>query len=242
MTVPLERSARPSSAEQRQIEIQGEIVDYRLVRSSRRSIGLSVDRQGLRVGAPPAASLAYIETLLRQQGGWVREKLAFWRARAPLALEAGSECLWLGQPHILRRASGRVSQCHDRQLDLAARAEETDLSAAFLRWSKAQARPLFIQRLAHYAGRLGIPAPPLILSSAKSRWGSCNAKGEIRLSWRLMQFDPKLIDYVAAHEIAHLKEMNHSPRFWAIVALLYPGWRAARREIRLLARQLPQLN
>ncbi|MDR3159454.1 MAG: M48 family metallopeptidase [Zoogloeaceae bacterium] len=245
MAIPFESLERPASrglAEQRQIEIQGEVVAYRLVRSAaRRSIGLSIDRQGLRVGAPSAIRLVHIENLLRQQGGWIRDKLTLWRAHAFL-LEADAACLWLGQPHILRRAFGRASQCHDGQLELAARAGEADLGAAFIRWCKARARPLFLSRLAHYAGRLGVPTPPLILSSAKSRWGSCNAKGEIRLSWRLMQFDPQLIDYVVAHEIAHLREMNHSPRFWAIVAQLYPDWRAARQTIRRLARQLPQLE
>ncbi|MDR2625320.1 MAG: M48 family metallopeptidase [Zoogloeaceae bacterium] len=244
MALPFESFARPAPralAEQRHIELQGEVVAYRLVRSARRSIGFSVDRQGLRVGAPLSVGLAHIENLLRQQGEWIREKLTLWRAHAVL-LEAGTVCLWLGQPHILRRAAGRVSRCQDGQLELAARAGEADLGAAFVRWCKARARPLFLARLAHYAGCLGVPTPPLRLSSAKSRWGSCNAKGEIRLSWRLMQFDPQLIDYVVAHEIAHLREMNHSPRFWAIVHQLYPDWRAARQAIRRLARQLPQLT
>ncbi|MDR1350939.1 MAG: M48 family metallopeptidase [Zoogloeaceae bacterium] len=242
MTIPFKRPARRASAEQRQIELQGEIVDYCLVRSVRRSIGLSINQRGLRVGAPLAASLARIESLLRQQGDWVREKLARWRVHSALTLDVGSECLWLGQPRLLRRAAGRVHQCRDGQLELVARADEPDLAAAFIRFCKARARPWFLPRLAHYAGCLGVPTPPLILSSARSRWGSCNAQGEIRLSWRLMQFDPALIDYVVAHEIAHLKAMNHSPQFWAIVEQLYPDWRAARFTIRNLTRQLPQLD
>jgi predicted metal-dependent hydrolase len=242
MAIPFEYPAQRMPKAARQIEIQGEVVTYHLARSSRRSIRLSINRQGLRVGAPPAASLAQIETLLRQQGDWVRDKLALWRARTAKTLDENSACLWLGTPRTLRRAAGRISQCHAGELELAARATETDLTAAFIRWSKAQARPLFARRLAHYAGCLGVPMPPLVLSSARSRWGSCNAKGEIRLSWRLMQFDPQLIDYAVAHEIAHLREMNHSPRFWAIVARLYPDWRAARQSIGHLARQLPQLD
>ncbi|MDR2678256.1 MAG: M48 family metallopeptidase, partial [Zoogloeaceae bacterium] len=66
-------------------------------------------------------------------------------------------------------------------------------------------------------------------------------KGEIRLCWRLIHFPPELVDYVVAHELAHLKEMNHSPRFWAEVETLYPDWRRARTEIRRLAQTLPEI-
>ncbi|MGB5081760.1 MAG: M48 family metallopeptidase, partial [Burkholderiales bacterium] len=79
------------------------------------------------------------------------------------------------------------------------------------------------------------------LSNARSRWGSCGANGRLLLNWRLMLLPPHLIDYVAAHEIAHLKELNHSPRFWDLVASLYPDHRSARRELNALGRMLPEL-
>ena len=69
------------------------------------------------------------------------------------------------------------------------------------------------------------------LSNARSEWGSCNARGEIRLNWRLVQLPPALAEYVVAHEVAHLVELNHSPRFWAIVETLMPGHAALRREL-----------
>ena len=69
------------------------------------------------------------------------------------------------------------------------------------------------------------------LSNARSEWGSCNARGEIRLNWRLVQLPPLLAEYVVAHEVAHLVELNHSPRFWALVETLLPGHAALRREL-----------
>ena len=69
------------------------------------------------------------------------------------------------------------------------------------------------------------------LSNARSEWGSCNAKGEIRLNWRLVQLPPELARYVVAHEVAHLVELNHSPRFWALVETLHERHREARREL-----------
>ena len=91
------------------------------------------------------------------------------------------------------------------------------------------------------AGPLGLHVSSVGLSDAQTRWGSCGSNGRILLNWRLMMLAPNLIDYVAAHELAHLRELNHSPRFWDIVALLYPDHRAARRELNSRAPTLPDL-
>jgi len=79
------------------------------------------------------------------------------------------------------------------------------------------------------------------LSDARTRWGSCGASGRVLINWRLMLLPPHLIDYVVMHELAHLREPNHSTRFWNIVASTYPGHRAARRELNALAHMLPEL-
>ena len=78
----------------------------------------------------------------------------------------------------------------------------------------------------------GAPRRRCKLSGARSEWGSCNHRGEIRLNWRLAQLPPTVADYVVAHEVAHLAELNHSPRFWATVESLLPGHAALRRELR----------
>ena len=70
------------------------------------------------------------------------------------------------------------------------------------------------------------------ISSARTQWGSCSREGRVRLNWRLVHFEPAVIDYVIAHELAHLRELNHSPRFWNEVARLLPGYEAARDRIR----------
>ena len=87
--------------------------------------------------------------------------------------------------------------------------------------------------------RLGRALPPIALSSARTRWGSCSQASGIRFNWRLIHLPTHLVDYVVAHELAHLVEMNHSPRFWAEVGRLYPDWRAARAELKLRGREIP---
>lgn len=224
------------------LEILGQPVSYQLRRSRRRTIGLSVDHRGLRVGAPVGASLRDIEALLHKHGAWVLEKLAAWQGRSGASpLAAGSSIPWLGAGLALQlRSDAGRSRWVPGGVELAVPPGRS-LEQALVQLLKPRAKALFQERLACYAARLGVPTPPLFLSSARSRWGSCNSRGEIRLSWRLAHFDLALIDYVVAHELAHLKEMNHSPRFWSVVEQLYPDWRRARAELKRLAPGLPAL-
>jgi len=108
-------------------------------------------------------------------------------------------------------------------------------------WLKTHTLELLAPRVAQYAARLGLVAPALGISNARTQWGVCMADGRIRLSWRLAHLAPELADYVVAHEVAHLVELNHSKRFWRLVETLYPDWRAARQRIRLAAAALPIL-
>ena len=217
-------------------------VPYRLRRSSRRSIGLQIDGSGLAVAAPQRAPLADIEAVICKHAGWVLKKLDEWRQRppppAPPVIGDGSRVAYLGGELELRVRVGRGrAQWRDAleaaaELQLCCRDDSPETVAAALRAALCErARPLFAERLAHFCSRLGVPVPPLALSSARTRWGSCSERG-IRLNWRLVQLPPALIDYVVAHEVAHLVEMNHGPRFWSLVEQLYPDWRSARAELR----------
>ena len=105
---------------------------------------------------------------------------------------------------------------------------------------REKARDVFAERLRLYASHLGITVPTLGLSAARTRWGSCSLRSGIRLNWRLIHFPLHIIDYVVAHELAHVREMNHSPRFWAIVGQLYPEYKAAKIELKQLAATCPR--
>lgn len=235
-------AASAGKESQRSLELLGQQVSYCLRRSRRRTIGLSVDHRGLRVGAPLGAALRDIEALLLKHGQWVLDKLSRWQdlpTRTPLG--DGSSFPWLGQPLQLRLSEGLLrSRWGEGELWLAL-PEGKPLEPALRRVLQQRARPLLLERLEVLAARFGVPTPPLFLSLARTRWGSCNSKGEIRLAWRLAHFPVDLIDYVVAHELAHLKEMNHSPRFWSVVEGLYPDWRRARAELKRLAGELPAL-
>ncbi|SDI40922.1 M48 family metallopeptidase [Propionivibrio dicarboxylicus] len=233
----------------RTIALGDRIVPYVLRRSRRRSIGLQIDHRGLRIAAPVRASLVDVEALIRKHGDWVAQKLDAWRSRRraePLSISDGVQLPLLGETLTIRTAPGNNRFVwHDGEngsppgLTLQLRAP-TDAGRVLERALRERALTLFPSRLAEYARRLELPTPPLALSSARTRWGSCSRATGIRLNWRLVHFPLHIVDYVVAHELAHLLEMNHSRRFWAHVATLYPDYRAARAELNALAATCPQ--
>ncbi|MDR3299850.1 MAG: M48 family metallopeptidase [Candidatus Accumulibacter sp.] len=229
----------------RTIALGDRIVPYTLRRARRRTLGLTIDHRGLRVAVPQRTSLAEIENLVRQHADWVAKKLDEWRERwrpAPWRLADGERLPYLGGWLEIRVAVGdnRIVWAGDGTLTLLPRSAanaESLLGKALRR----QAMDVFSQRLARQAARFGIAAPRLTLSSARTRWGSCSLKSGIRLNWRLIHCEPDLIDYVIVHELAHLTEMNHGARFWAIVGQYFPDYRKARDALKKRSGTLPVL-
>ncbi len=244
LELPLFRRAAPPAEQTRHILLGTRIVDYRLIRSSRRSLGMTIDQRGLRVGASPRTSLADIERFLRHNAVWVLKKLDEWHGHGRahhLAVCDGALLPVLGEEYVVRIEPGanRVRWA-GHTLILQAR-PDADLRQLARRALRTRALEVFRERAAHHAAQLHRPLPRLALSNAQTRWGSCSEKTGIRLSWRLIHAPPRLLDYVVAHEMAHLVEMNHSPRFWKVVERLCPDYRSARDELRRLAATCPQL-
>ena len=238
--------AEASASATRSISLAGRQIPYHLRRSRRRTIGLTIDQRGLRVGAPLQARLSDIEQLIHQHGQWVLDKLAAWHERTTPekpVLTNNTVIFALGQPLTVTITPGSRQRWlfGEGKLHLFV----PPAIAAGIVLEKAlrdKARAVFSERLAHYAPRLGVAPPPLRLSSARTRWGSCSHHGGISLNWRLVFMPLAVVDYVVAHELAHLREMNHSPRFWSVVEQLCPDWRARRLELRQLGRQIPQFQ
>lgn len=232
-------------ARQRHVLIGARIVPYELRQAAGRRLSIRIDERGVGVGAPPRLTLAEIEAFLRSHGEWVLQKLEEYsthQGRRHLRICDGVRLPVLGDQAAVRVVPGsnRVLW-QENALVLAAR-PDADLAAMARRGLQRRALEHFSLRLGHYSARMGRPAPPAFgLSSARTRWGSCSTKTGIRLNWRLVHLPPHFGDYVIAHELAHLVEMNHSPRFWAVVASLYPDWRDVRAELKRRAVEIPVL-
>lgn len=233
---------------QKSIQLRGRTVPYQLRFSQRRTLGMTVNQEGLKVAAPKGLAVRQIESFLQQHADWVLEKLANRPKPTAFVVAHGAELPLLGRPckvHV-EPGANRVrleDDGHEARLILAAKPDADDATLARLacRALQRHALPLFAERLKHYAQSLGKPAPPLALSNARTRWGSCSSRTGIRLHWRLIHLPLPLIDYVVAHELAHLVEMNHSPRFWETVGSIYPDFVQARHALKTLGPRLPQL-
>ncbi len=235
----------PAAGEQkRHILLGPRIVSYALTRSRRRTLGMTVDQRGLRVGAPHAVRLSEVDDFIRKNQVWVLRKLDDWQpaGRAPrLLICDGARFPLFGESWNLRVRHG-ADMVHWRDgelvLETSAHTEPRELLLLELR---RRALGLFQERAAILIRPLGRPVPKVALSNAQTRWGSCSSKSGLRLNWRLIHLPLRLTDYVVAHELAHLVEMNHSPRFWQVVERLYPDFRPARDELKAQALTMPHL-
>lgn len=215
------------------------LITYTVRRARRRrgSYTLAIDERGLRIGVPHDASQRWIESVLWKHEKWIVSTLAEWEARRPPVptWTDGADIMLLGSPLRLTFAPGFATPAErDGRLliDSASADNARHIAQAVTAWLREQAIGCFYARTAHYAPRLGVAAREVRLSNARTRWGSCHPDGKILLSWRLIQMPLKLVDYVVVHELAHLKEMNHSSRFWRTVGALIPDYAARRKEMR----------
>src|SRR5512146_338017 len=236
LELPLE-SRRSEALSRAHICLAGKLVTYEVKRSRRRhSITLTIDERGLRVGAPWQVTGRAIENLLQKHDEWVLGKLEEWQRRRPppRSWQEGERIMWLGQP--LRLAflddAGEIRVDGERLVVGHPALRPDSTARRVIEWLRLQALQCFRERTALFCPMLEVPEPEIRLSNARTRWGSCHVDGHIHLNWRLIQMPLRLIDYVVAHELAHLVEMNHSSRFWKTVARIVPDYAARKTEIR----------
>jgi len=223
--------------EEARIELGGRPLAYLLKRSSaRRTIALRVSDQGqVVVNAPWRLPLSGIEAFLHRHQDWVWQRLEgishahVWRSGMSLPYRGGRcELLWL--PDVPAKAhlqAGLVRVGGPWQ----------EVERQVLAWYRREAAERLAERLAYHAGRIGVQTPAWRLSNARTRWGSLSPKGVVSLNWRLVKMPDTVLDYVICHELAHLRQRNHSPAFWREVAELYPHHHQAREHLRQLGRQ-----
>ena len=236
----------------REIVLGGHTVGYALKRVRRRSIGFIVGTEGLCVNVPSWVGARDIETALREKANWILGKLHQQRERGRRLQSArvdwrdGVTIPFLGQTvvvvldaragitpsgAVLDASAGDGAPCR-LHTGLPSNAAPEQIRYAVQSWLQRQAKRVFAERCEHYAAQLGVRYRRLSLSSAQTRWGSASADGSIRLSWRLIHFGVSTIDYVVAHELAHLREMNHSPRFWDVVRSVVPDYQRTREVLK----------
>ena len=233
----------------REVVLGHAVVAYALQRARRRSIGFTVGADGLSVRAPTWVTLAAVDAALREKSAWILRKLGEARERqqrlehARIVWQNGAVLPYLGAPlrvvldpgervaGALRTAGEGAEAARQLHIGLPGVARPEQIRDAVQAWLMRGARQHFTERLEHFAPLLGVRWTRLRLSSAQTRWGSARADGSICLNWRLLHYPPSVIDYVVAHELAHLRVMDHSPRFWDTVRTVVPDYAALRRHL-----------
>lgn len=196
-----------------------------LARSRRFSLRVSQADGQVTLTLPLRARQAEALAFVQAQEGWIRAALA--RMPQVTAVGLGSDLPVEGQLLRVTPGSGRSVRVEGDALIVPG--DPAQVPTRVATWLKLRARDRLVAASDHYAAQIGRQVTQVTLRDTRSRWGSCTSNSALMYSWRLIMAPPRVLDYVAAHEVAHMLEMNHSPQFWAVVERLFPGWQAERR-------------
>jgi predicted metal-dependent hydrolase len=224
-----------------EVRLGSQLVRYRIRRSDRalRMRLRIVPGQGLEVVLPRGVALREAAAFVRRERVWVLRQLATLPVVGDNDIADGTVVAAHGETLTVRITTGAANRAR-RAGDVLHVTCSAGIPASVVieRWYRREARRIFAERAQAHAAVLGVAFDRITVKDTRSRWGSCSAKGNLNFSWRLLLAPPAVLDYVVAHEVAHLCELNHSPRFWAIVAHLCPDYRTHRLWLRQHGRTL----
>ena len=225
-----------STGRYREVRVGGREVRVAVRRNPRaRRISLSVRGGEVRLTLPPGASEATGLAFLRSRGDWVADRLQ--EAPDPVPFEPGETVPFRGRPRQIHLDPSLHDplQLEDDRILLASRAGCSRLVEG---WLRREAKRAFEEAVARHAAAIGVQPRGIAIRDQKTRWGSASAAGRLNFSWRAVMAPPFVLDYLAAHEVAHLREMNHGPRFWSLCRRLCPETDAAERWLKAEGRGL----
>ena len=218
------------------------MIDYTLIRSKRKTVAIHVRDGAVEVRAPLNLPKRDIDSFVASKETWINGKLAISREqverRSSFALDYGSTVTLRGAEHPIAARDGTVAGFDGEVFYTPPGFNPEQIKSTCVEIYRLIAKALINARLSDYAPLMNATPAAVKINGAKSRWGSCSSKGNLNFSWRLIMADDSVIDYVVVHELAHLTEMNHSARFWAVVAGVLPDYRERRARLRELQSKL----
>jgi predicted metal-dependent hydrolase len=228
------------------------MIEYTLTRTRRKTAAIYVRAGGVEVRAPLRMPKHEIDRFVAAKEGWIADRLAEAREqaeqRAAFALDYGGTVRCMGRDYPIVARPGHGGKCEKPLtarfgFDGACFYMPPDLAPDDIQYLCTEiyrmlARRELEKKVGQYAPLLAVSPRAVKINGANTRWGSCSARGNLNFSWRLMMADEAVIDYVVVHELAHLAELNHSPRFWALVAGVLPDYRERKKELRALQERL----
>ncbi|QNU67835.1 M48 family metallopeptidase [Ruminiclostridium herbifermentans] len=227
------------------IKVEDTEINYIVTRSNRKTIGITIDKNGLvKVTSPYRVSESYINELMYKKSSWIQKKLLELKSRAekaksPKMFYNGESFLYLGNEFELKIC--RDSSCKKATVKIEGKNIVIDLPINFntdnikkilRQWYIEQFKHIAAERINHYSAQIGVFPKKVTIREQKTRWGSCSSKGNINLNWKLIMASLEVLDYVIVHELCHMIAMNHSEEFWKIVGTFSPQYKNYRDWLR----------
>jgi predicted metal-dependent hydrolase len=221
-------------------------MNYTLTRSNRRTCAIYIRTGAVEVRAPLTLSQAAIDRIVNRKADWIARKLAESRTqtdqRSSFVLHYGDNVLYRGREYPITAKPGNQAGFDGASFWMPPDLPPERIKAICALTYRLCAKQTLPKKAADFARRMDVMPASVRINGAKTRWGSCSTKKNVSFSWYLMMADDEIIDYVVIHELAHLTEMNHSPRFWAIVAGVLPDYKARQARLKLLQQRLRTEN
>ena len=219
------------------------MIQYTLVRSRRRTIAIHITKMAtVEVRAPQKMSKTAIERFISSKQKWIEAHLAKRKLlndkKSAFSLNYGDAVALCGKQYTIICNAVRRGWFDGGNFILPPGLSSDGIKNAIIQIYKSLAKSIFNNRISFYSRQLNVVPSAVRVTSAKTRWGSCSGKNSLNFSWRLVLADDKIIDYVVIHELAHIKEHNHSIRFWKIVENMLPDYKSRQKELKAFQERL----
>jgi len=218
------------------------MLDYILTRSSRKTTAIHIRNGNVEVRAPLRKSKQDIDRFVLSKEQWIIKNIAKQKTQikhqGSFRVDYGSHITWRGNPYPIVGRTGSKAGFDGDVFYMPQGLTPEKIKAVCIQVYRRLALTYFIGRVSYYSAQMGIAPAAVKINGAKTRWGSCSAKRSINFSWRLAMAEDCVIDYVVVHELAHLIEMNHSVRFWAVVASVLPDYINRKKGLKILQQRL----
>ena len=218
------------------------MIPYTLSRSKRKTVGLYVRNGSVEVRAPFKCPKAEIDKFVTSKENWIEDKLALSQERAAqkkaFALNYGDAILLRGTRYPVVAKIGTKAGFDGEQFYLPPGLDPMRIKDTCIQIYRRLSKIHMTERVAAYSRQMGVTPTAVKITGAKTRWGSCSFRKNINFSWRLIMADDDVIDYVVVHELAHIKQMNHSQKFWAVVNDVLPDYKMRKTRLNDLQKRL----
>jgi predicted metal-dependent hydrolase len=222
------------------------MMNYTLTRSQRKTVGIYIRDGAVEVRAPLKLAQADIDRFVASKAGWITGKLSESAIQAQqrnsFELHYGDRILYRGIAYPITAKPGNRVGFDGMNFWMPPHLSSEHIKTACIQIYRLCAKQVLSEKVMIYAAKMGVRASAVKINGAKTRWGSCSARGSLNFSWRLLMAEDTVVDYVVVHELAHIFAMNHSATFWAIVERILPDYQVRQERLKTLGKRLSVEN